>query len=74
VAKIGRSRCGSHSARDRAQSIKQSHSGISYCLLLFFWMLLADSAHLTAVWCIFRYLMTFLAGSENQQMLGREAF
>jgi hypothetical protein len=33
----------------RAQSIKKSHSRISFCLLLFFRLLLADSARLTAV-------------------------
>jgi hypothetical protein len=31
------------------------------CLLLFFWLLLADSTHLTAVWCTFPYSMTLLA-------------
>jgi hypothetical protein len=38
-----------HSAGGGARSIRKSHSRISCCLLLFFGLLLADSADLTTV-------------------------
>jgi hypothetical protein len=44
------------------------------CLLLFFWLLLADSTHLTAVWYTYPYCMAFLAGSEISELLEENAF
>jgi hypothetical protein len=35
-----------------------------WSLVLFFWLRLADSTRLTAVWCSSPYFMTFLADSE----------
>jgi len=42
--------------------------------MLFFWLLLADSTHLTAVWCTPPYFVTFLADSEIADAWKRRFF
>jgi hypothetical protein len=65
-----KSRHRSHSAGGRAQSNEQCHTAICCSLLAFFWLLWPTCPFLTAVWCTFRYFLTFLAGSETGKTPG----
>jgi hypothetical protein len=60
-----RSRYGSHSAAGKAQLNEQYHAVVCCSLLLFFRVIPADLAHVTAVWGTFPYFVTLLADSRS---------